>query len=523
MGNSSRFIQLKWAMPRGAFALALLGATFLTSTATASSALPPIKHVFVLIDENESASTTFGPSSPAPYLSQTLVSQGAYLSNYYGVGHNSLDNYIAMVSGQAPNPLTSGDCPNFVNFPADSMNTTGQENGEGCVYPADVPTLMSQLDGGGLTWRAYEDGMGADPTRESATCGHPVIGSPDNTEVASATDQYATRHDPFVYFHYVIDNQAQCSANVVNLNQLPNDLQSPATTPNYVFITPNLCDDGHDAICANGGTGGLAQADTFLKTWVPKITSSPAFQQNGLLIITFDESVGDSTACCGEVPGPYDQEHNIMPGGIGPGGGVVGAVLLSPYIAPGTKSTTSYNHYSMLGTIEDLFGLPRLADANGVPAFGSDVFTQPNSPSSGTTTTTGSAKPLAPQLSELKLKPASFAVKSRKHRGTKISYLDTEAAVTKLTIKSLSSGYRSGRRDCKALKPHHKRPKHSKACTVTRAVGSLTHTDTGGQNIVSFSGRLHGHLLAPGSYLLEATPTSDSLRGNTDTAHFHVV
>ena len=69
------------------------------------------------------------------------------------------------------------------------------------------------------------------------------------------------------------------------------------------------------------------------------ITSSPAFQQNGLLIITFDESVGDSTACCGEKPGPYDEANNIMPGGTGPGGGIVGAVLLSPYIAPGTKSS----------------------------------------------------------------------------------------------------------------------------------------------------------------------------------------
>jgi hypothetical protein len=181
-------------------------------------------------------------------------------------------------------------------------------------------------------------------------------------------------HDPFTYFHYVIDNQAECDANVVNLSQLPTDLQSAATTPNYVFITPNACDDGHDQPCANGQPGGLGQADSFLKTWVPMITASPAFQQNGLLIITFDESSGDSTACCNELPGPGEPQ----PGLNGPGGGIVGAVLLSPAIAPGTISTTSYNHYSLLASVEDLFGLPQIGDAIGAPVFGPDVYTSPN-------------------------------------------------------------------------------------------------------------------------------------------------
>jgi phosphatidylinositol-3-phosphatase len=119
--------------------------------------------VFVVIDENEAAATTFGPGSLAPYLSLTLVAQGAYLPNHYGIGHSSLDNHIAMVSGQAPNPSTSGDCPSFADFPAPtSMDAAGQQNGQGCMYPANVPTLMSQLVGAGLTWRADEDGMGAD-------------------------------------------------------------------------------------------------------------------------------------------------------------------------------------------------------------------------------------------------------------------------------------------------------------------------------------------------------------------------
>jgi hypothetical protein len=360
--------------------LALLLAGLVLPAAAGAYTPPPVRHVFVLVEENESVATTFGPSSPAPYLSKTLVAQGAYLPHYYGIGHSSLDNYIAMVSGQAPNPKTSGDCPVFSDFPASSLSASGQENGEGCVYPAGVPTLMGQLNTARLSWRAYEDGMGADPARESAVCGHPAVGAPDGTEVATAKDQYATRHDPFVYFHDVIGNQASCNTHVVNLNQLPSDLRSAAKTPNYVFITPSLCNDGHDATCANGGPGGLPQADSFLRTWVPRITASPAYKQNGLLIIAFDEGVGDSTACCGETPGPFDLANGIMPGGSGPGGGDVGAVLLSPFIKAATVSSASYNHYSMLGSVEDLLGLHRIADAVGTTAFGPDVYSRPNGP-----------------------------------------------------------------------------------------------------------------------------------------------
>ncbi len=119
--------------------------------------------------------------------------------------------------------------------------------------------------------------------------------------------------------------------------------------------------------------GGLAQADSFLKTWVPKITASPAFQQDGLLLVTFDEAAtSDSSSCCGETAGPGSPE----PGENGPGGGDVGAVLLSPCIAPGTVSTTPYNHYAMLGSIENLFGLAHLGYAAlpGETYFGSDIF-----------------------------------------------------------------------------------------------------------------------------------------------------
>jgi hypothetical protein len=184
---------------------------------------------------------------------------------------------------------------------------------------------------------------------------------------------YATRHNPFVYFHSIIDDTTLCDTHVVNLDQLPQDLSNASATANYTFITPDLCNDGHDAPCADGEPGGLAQADTFLQAWVPRITASPAFQQDGLLIVTFDEAAtSDSSSCCGEMPGPGSPE----PGANGPGGGAVGAVLLSPCITPGTVSQTPYNHYTMLGSVENLFGLSHLGYARlpGETYFGPDIF-----------------------------------------------------------------------------------------------------------------------------------------------------
>jgi phosphatidylinositol-3-phosphatase len=342
--------------------------------------LPPIRHVFVLLLENQNAANTFSGRPLAPYLARTLIAQGAFLPNYYGIGHASLDNYVALVSGQAPNERTQLDCPLFADFVAQrpGLDVHGQVLGLGCVYPDIVKTLPDQLEAAGLTWKGYMEDMGNDPKRERATCGHPQIGTRDYTLIATAKDKYAAKHNPFVYFHTIIDDQARCDAHVVNLEALPKDLRSKATTPNYVFITPNLCNDGHDPECIDGTSGGLTAIEAFLRKWVPLITASPAFGEDGLLIITFDESEGNglegATACCGEQP----LASARRPAGvIGPGGGRIGAVLLSPYIKPGTLSTVPYNHYSLLRTIEDIFGVPHLGYAAepDLQPFGADVFT----------------------------------------------------------------------------------------------------------------------------------------------------
>jgi phosphatidylinositol-3-phosphatase len=353
--------------------------------------LPHVKHVFVIVLENKGYESTFGNPAADPYLAQTLPSQGALLENYYGTGHESNDNYVSLVSGQPPNASNQADCQIFSDFAGAVMLPSGVETGTGCVYPAEVQNIGTQLTSAGKNWKAYQQDMGNDPNRETAACGRPAVNGVDGTQKAEAGDGYATRHDPFVYFHSVIDEAAYCDAHVVALGSptgampaaalkgetgLAKDLLHTSRTPSLSFITPNLCEDGHDFPCTNqaGGESALADIDRFLETWIGKIEASNAYRSGGLIEVTFDESDGpesDSSACCGETPGP----GSPLPGITGPGGGRVGAVLISPHIAPGTVVTTDYNHYSSLASWEQLFGLPALADAAGAPRFGADVYT----------------------------------------------------------------------------------------------------------------------------------------------------
>jgi hypothetical protein len=399
------------------------------------AALAPgsINHIVVIELENEGYNTTFGPGSVATYLNGVLRKQGELLANYYATGHASLDNYISQVSGQSPTQSTQADClangAAFVDVTPGSASPSGQVQGQGCVYPPSVPTIASQLDAKFppnpkthvAAWKGYQEDMGNTPSRDGGvpdptggtSCGHPAMGAP-TAVVATSADQYATRHNPFVWFHSVIDDAALCDANDVPLGTLTaqgtpsptghlvRDFSKVSTTPRFAFITPNLCDDGHDSTCAGtniAGTtaGGLVGADAFLRHWVPTILKSPAYKQGDtLVVVTFDEAdISPQTdpsyaaACCNEQPGP----NTIAPGNAAattnaqaPGGGQIGALLLNPrYVKAGSMDTSgSYNHYSALRSYEDLLGLTTggtdgrghigWAAATGLKPFGRDVF-----------------------------------------------------------------------------------------------------------------------------------------------------
>lgn len=383
--------------------LALLA---LAGIARAAPGPTPIRHVFVIVLENQGFEASFAPGSPAAYLARQLPRDGVLLTEYYGTGHFSLDNYLAMISGQAATPETRDDCERFADFHATGTTPDGQAIGRGCVYPASVRTLADELEAVGLRWRGYFEDMGNDPARESPTCGHPPLDAPDPTQSAAAPsaripagDAYAVRHNPFVYFHSLIDSPT-CARKVVGLAALRHDLERASTTPNFAFIAPNLCHDGHDAPCATGEPGGLVSADRFLRHWIPRIRASPAYRDGGLIVVTFDEGDAEERRepdgtrvsryagrhCCGQLPGPnlapFPQrvrDGEVVIEFADYGGERIGAVLLSPFLPGGVVSRTPFNHYSLLRTLEDLFavgghlGYAGQAGQRGFFEAGSDV------------------------------------------------------------------------------------------------------------------------------------------------------
>lgn len=349
-----------WRLPTAFMFLALIlgacspGQDPAQQTARAVRAGTP-GHVFVINLENKGYDRVWGSGSAAPYLAKTLRQQGVLLGNYYGIAHNSLPNYLAQISGQPPNTSTVRDCPTYAPFTPSGTDSQGRLLGTGCVFPDNIPTLAGQLTGAGKTWRGYMEGM-------SSPCEHPALGTADTNQKATAGDQYATRHNPFVYFRSITAS-SDCTTNVVDFSALQQDLKSVDTTPNLSYITPNLCHDGHDRPCADGTPGGMGTVDKWLGTQVPAILASPAFQKDGMLVITFDETDGGTVGPSTGVTG-------------GTAGGKVGALIVSPFTPAGATSDKPYNHFSLLASMEDFFSLPRLAGAGepGVNAFGADVY-----------------------------------------------------------------------------------------------------------------------------------------------------
>jgi hypothetical protein len=373
--------------------------------------LPPVKHVFVIMLADQPYASVFGPSSGAPYLAKTLERRGELLVRYYAVAHDELANEIALVSGQGPTPQTEVNCPTYADIAPATLGVDGQVLGQGCVYPAATETVAGQLSAKHLTWKAYVEGANAGSGSAGGEspigggCTHPALGSADPTvdqtlPVAQATpgsaaDQpptayeaaagtaYATFRNPFLYFHSVIDGSA-CAADDASIGQLASDLASAHGAPSLSYIVPSLCDDGNPTPCAPGRPAGLAPAEGFLRRVVPQILASKSYEHGGLLAITVDQAPSsgvdaDSSSCCGQPAFPALPPPPTLPGGgtaRAAGGGQVGALLLSPYVKPGTTSQETFNHFSLLRTIEDLFGLGHLGYAAlpKVEALGPSVF-----------------------------------------------------------------------------------------------------------------------------------------------------
>jgi hypothetical protein len=275
--------------------------------------------------ENEGAQAIYG-NAAAPYINQ-LANQYASAQNYFAVSHPSLPNYIALTSG-TPNPLDGTDC---------SVSTD-------CRVPGtNNSNIADEIEASGHTWVAYMESMpGPCALQNSGT--------------------YAVRHNPFVYYDDIRTGPAnRCATHDLPFDRAAfQDALARDQLPDFVWITPNLCDDGHDAC----GGDPIAHSDAWLAQTVPAILASAAYQQGGALFITWDEG-SDNSACCG----------------LSSGGGQVATLVLSPLARQGYQSTVAYTHYSLLSTIEQSWHLGLLHNTS--PAVQpltqpmNDIFAQP--------------------------------------------------------------------------------------------------------------------------------------------------
>lgn len=195
-----------------------------------------------------------------------------------------------------------------------------------------APNLGDSLEAAGKTWKTYEESM-------PSPC---YIGD---------SAPYVQKHDPFIYFNDIRTSASRCQAHVVPYAQLATDLRSASTTPAFGFITPNMCDDTHDCSVATG--------DQWLRQQVPTILSSAAFTtQRSMLVLTWDED--DSSA-----------------------GNQVATIFVGSGVAAGRTSATSYNHYSLLHTIETSLGAATLNTNDADTPVMDDMFTVAANPCAG--------------------------------------------------------------------------------------------------------------------------------------------
>jgi acid phosphatase len=328
----------------------LLIATFVPALLTAQ--IPNSNHVVVVLEENESYSAVIGSSS-MPYLN-SLASQNALATQYYANVHPSIGNYFMLTAGQI---ITNND----------SLNST-----------VNVDNIVRHLLTAGKTWKSYAENL-------------PSVGYTGGDQYP-----YVRHHNPLSYFSDVVNSSVQ-RLNLVPFTHFAADLNNNEL-PNYSFIVPNENHNAHD--CPTAPTGctnavKLATADAWLKNNIAPLLNNPGFQQDGILIIVFDESFDTDTA------------H---------GGGHVVALAVGPGVRKGFKSTTFYQHQNVLRTTLDALGVHSYPGIAGSSADMSDLFgaaPPPPPPPSGCTATVTGVTVCSPAAGSTVASPVHFAAAAK--------------------------------------------------------------------------------------------------------------
>lgn len=278
--------------------------------------LPPVQTVFVILLENH-IWADFKGSADAPFINGTLLPLASHCDQYYNPPglHPSEPNYLWLEAGTNFGILDDND-------PAiNHQNTTNH--------------LAAQLQNAGISWKAYQEDIAGDVL--------PLV----------SIGGYTPRHNPFVYFDDLTGTNNPLDSWGIAHNRPYSELAADLTNnavARYNFITPNLCDDGHDSCGPQNNS--VRQTDDWLAREVPKILSSAAYSNNGALFITWDEGEGGSD-------------------------GPIGMILLSPLArGGGYANNVHYTHSSFLRTMQAIFNVsPWLGDAANATDL-SDLFLQ---------------------------------------------------------------------------------------------------------------------------------------------------
>ncbi|MHB8233962.1 MAG: alkaline phosphatase family protein [Solirubrobacteraceae bacterium] len=258
----------------------------------AASAVPPSasSHVIVVMLENTEYGEVIGNSS-APYVN-SLARRYGLMTQSYAIGHPSLPNYLALTSGST-HGITS-DCTD-------------------CMVSAT--NIVDQLERARIGWGAYLEDV------------------PSPCFAGAQAGGYAKKHNPFAYYADIARSPSRCRR-LTGFEQLADDLRN-GQLPAYAWISPNLCDDGHDC--------GVGTADGFLARSVPALLR--ALGPRGFLVLEWDEGTSDR-GCCGAAAG-----------------GHIATIVAGPQVRAGARSSQPIDQYGVLGSIEEAFGLSPLGGA----------------------------------------------------------------------------------------------------------------------------------------------------------------
>jgi phosphatidylinositol-3-phosphatase len=326
---------------------------------------PQMGHVFVIMMENTAYSDLLSPSNSNTTFIRSLAKGYGLETNYFGVTHTSLPNYVAVTSGS-----TWGS-----NADDEAQADEGYFN---------HLNLADQLERAHVRWKGYMESMpSAGYTGNYGGCS---TSDPDCTSSPTSDALYVRKHNPFMQYPDIFTNP-QRAANVVPLTQLSSDLSS-GHVAQFVWISPNICNDMHGGApeCPYPNTptdpfqAALYQdGDAFLKTWVTAIMHSKAWTGNSAIFVTWDEGgyedtspygPEDNSGCCdspvlpSSPPDPTSGGGGDLAGGTLYGGGQVPMIVVARHGARGTTDNTPTNHYSLLQTIEQNWHLPYLGNAS---------------------------------------------------------------------------------------------------------------------------------------------------------------